>query len=55
MTSDEFKTWLDYHTQAFPAIADWLGNHSSQLQFWQKALRDVSLACLLYTSDAADE
>ena len=52
MTSDEFKTWLDYHTQAFPAIADWLGNHSSQLQFWQKALRDVSLANAKMATDA---
>ncbi len=43
MTSNDFQTWVDYHSAAFPAVADWLRKHPETVKFWAKALDGAEL------------
>lgn len=43
MTNNDFTSWIEYHSAAFPALGDWLRKHPETLKFWAKALDGASI------------
>ena len=43
MNKSEVIEWINYHSDAFPSVGDWIVKHQEAIRFWEKPFTDVSL------------
>jgi len=43
MTTNDFDSWLNYHSAAFPSVGDWIKKHPETVRFWEMAMAEASV------------